>query len=165
MTKERAIHKIEFSIKAYQNLIDNNVSEGEALGDGVQGKWQSDKAPIQSYQEMIDALTMAKEALQEKPHCIATVTLNEEKMREICHEAAQELYKRIEKAFKDRGKARKVLYFGDGYADGHMVYDMAQCPACSKTFEEDYSGWLDPYCSHCGQKLDWGFEEIEEEQP
>lgn len=144
MTKERALHKIEFLIKAYQKL-------------------QPDKAPTQEYQEMIDALTMAKEALKEEPHCIASVTLNEEKMREICHEAAQELYKRIEKAFKDRGKARKVLYFGDGFADGHMVYDMAQCPACSKTFEEDYSGWLDPYCSHCGQKLDWSFEEIEEE--
>lgn len=157
MTKERAIHKIEFSIKAYQNLIDNNVSEGEVLVDGVQGKWQSDKAPIKSYQEMIDALTMAKEALQEKPHCITSVTLNEEKMREICHKAAQELFERINEAFKDRGEAKKVLYFGDA------LDDMAQCPACSKTFKEDYSGWLDPYCSHCGQKLDWGFEEIEKE--
>ncbi|MBQ1572195.1 MAG: DUF551 domain-containing protein [Clostridiales bacterium] len=70
MTKERAIHKIEFSIKAYQNLIDQNVSEGEVLGDGVQGKWQSDKAPIQEYQEMIDALTMAKEALEQEPRWI-----------------------------------------------------------------------------------------------
>lgn len=138
MTREEAIHKTEFLIKAYQNR-------------------QPDKAPIQEYQEMIDALTMAKEALQEKPHCIASVTLNEEKMRELCHEAVQELYKRIEKAFKDRGKARKVLYFGD------VLDDMAQCPNCSKTFREDYSGWLDPYCSHCGQKLDWGFEEIEKE--
>lgn len=157
MTKERAIQKIEFSIKAYQNLIDQNVSEGEVLGNGVQGKWQSDKAPIKSYQEMIDALTMAKEALQEKPHCIASVTLNEEKMREICHKAAQELFERINEAFKDRGEAKKVLYFGDA------LDDMAQCHACSKTFKEDYSGWLDPYCSHCGQKLDWGFEEIEKE--
>lgn len=157
MTKERAIHKIEFSIKAYQNLINQNVSEGEVLIDGVQGKWQSDKAPIKSYQEMIDALTMAKEALQEKPHCIATVTLNEEKMREICHEAAQELFKRIDEAFKDRGKSRKVLYFGD------VLDDIAQCPVCSNTIKKYYGGWLDPYCSHCGQKLDWGFEEIEEE--
>lgn len=163
MTKERAIHKIEFSIKAYQNLINQNVSEGEAIVDGVQGKWQSDKAPIKSYQEMIDALTMAKEALQEKPHCIAAVTLNEEKMRELCHKAAQELFERIDEALKNRETARKVLYFGDGFANGHIVYDMAECPACGKTFEEDYSGWLDPYCSHCGQKLDWGFEEIEEE--
>lgn len=163
MTNERAIHKIEFLIKAYQNLINHMVSEGEVLGDGVQGKWQSDKAPTEEYQAMIDALTMAKEALQEKPHCIASVTLNEEKMREYCNKAAQELFERIDEALKNRETARKVLYFGDGFADGHMVYDMAQCPNCSKTFEEDYSGWLDPYCSHCGQKLDWGFEEIEEE--
>lgn len=86
-------------------------------------------------------------------------------MRELCHKAAQELFERIDEAFKKRETARKVLYSGDGYADGHMVYDMAECPACGKTFEQDYSGWLDPYCSHCGQKLDWSFEEIEEEQP
>lgn len=159
MTKERAIHKIEFSIKAYQNLIDQNVNEGTVLGDGVQGEWQSDKAPIEEYQAMIDALTMAKEALQEKPHCIAAVTLNEEKMRELCHKAAQELFERINEAFKDREEARKVLFFGDA------LDDMAQCPACGITLKKYYGGWLEPYCSHCGQKLDWGFEEIEEEQP
>lgn len=156
MTKERAIHKIEFSIKAYQNLIDQNVNEGTVLGDGVQGKWQSDKTPIKSYQEMIDALAMAKEALQEKPHCIATVTLSEEKMRELCHKAAQELFERINEAFKDREEARKVLFFGD------TLDDMAQCPACGITLKKYYGGWLEPYCSHCGQKLDWGFEESEE---
>lgn len=155
MTRERAIHKIDFSIKAYQNLIDQNVNSGEVLGDGVKGSWESDKAPIQSYQEMIDALKMAKDALQEKPHCIATVTLNEEKMRELCHEAAQELFERINEAFKNRGTATKVIYIGDSNAD------MAQCPACGITFQEHYCGWLEPYCSHCGQKLDWSFEESE----
>lgn len=84
-------------------------------------------------------------------------------LSDIVKAEAQELFERIDEAFKGREEARKVLYSGDGFADGHMVYDMAQCPACGKTFEEDYSGWLDPYCSHCGQKLDWGFEEIEEE--
>lgn len=163
MTRERAIHKIDFSIKAYQNLIDQNVRAGEVLGDGVKGQWKADKAPIQEYQEMIDALTMAKDALQEKPHCIATVTLNDEKMREYCHEAAQKLNERINEEFKNRGKAQKVLYFGDGFADGHIVYDMAECPSCGKTYQEDYSGWLDPYCSHCGQKLDWSYEESVEE--
>lgn len=158
MTRERAIHKIDFSIKAYQNLIDQNVCSGAVYGDGVKGSWESDKAPIQEYQDMIDALKMAKDALQEKPHCIATVKLNEEKMREYCHEAAQELFERINEAFKNRGEAAKVLYFGDG----HNGNDMAQCPACGKTFKEDYSGWLEPYCSHCGQKLDWSFEESEE---
>lgn len=164
MTRERAIQKIDFSIKAYQNLIDQNVSSGEVLGDGVKGSWESDKAPIQSYQDMIDALKMAKDALQEKPHCIASFTFNEEKIRELCHKAAQELYERIDEAFKNRGVAEKVIYAGDGYADGHIVYDMAQCPFCGKTFEEDYSGWLDPYCSHCGQKLDWSYEESVEEK-
>lgn len=157
MTKEQAIHKIECLIEACQYLIGQNVSEVKVLGDGVQEKWQLDKAQIEDYQEMIDALAMAKKALQEKPHCIATVTLNEEKMREMCHEAAQELFKRIDEAFKNRENARKVLFFGD------TLDDMAQCPACGITLKKYYGGWLEPYCSHCGQKLDWGFEEIEEE--
>jgi predicted amidophosphoribosyltransferase len=158
MTREKAIHKIDFSIKAYQNLIDQNVCSGKVLGDGVKGSWKSDKAPLQEYQEMIDALKMAKDALQEKPHCIAAITLSEEKMREYCHEAAQELFERIDEAFKNRGVAEKVKYI----SDGHLMYDMAQCPACGKAFGKDYSEWLDPFCSHCGQKLDWSFEESEE---
>lgn len=162
MTKERAIHKIEFSIKAYQNLIDQNVCSGKVLGDGVKGSWKSDKAPLQEYQEMIDALKMAKDALQEKPHCIAAITLSEEKMREYCHEAAQELFERIDEAFKNRGIAEKVNYYGDGYADGHIVYDCAACPACGYVFEDGDSNWQLPYCSHCGQKLDWSVEESEE---
>lgn len=129
MTRERAIHKIEFSIKAYQNLINQNVSEGKVLGDGVQGKWQADKAPIQEYQEMIDALVMAKEAL------------------------------------KEEWRVKKVNYSGDGYADGHIVYDWAECPSCGRTIENGDSEWEQPFCSHCGQKLDWSFEDSEEEQP
>lgn len=162
MTKERAIHKIEFSIKAYQNLIDQDVCSGEVLGDGVKGSWKSDKAPIQEYQDMIDALKMAKDALQEKPQCIATVTLSEEKTREICQEAAQKLFERINETYKYRSIAEKVQYYGDGYADGHIVYDRAACPACDYVFEDGDSNWQQPYCSHCGQKLDWGFEESED---
>lgn len=154
MTRERAIHKIDFSIKAYQNLIDQNVCSGEMLGDGVKGSWESDKAPIQSYQDMIDALKMAKDALQEKPHCIATITLNEEKMREICHEAAQELRERIDEAFKNRGVAAKVIY---------SDHDTAQCPACGYEFQDGFREWRLSYCAHCGQKLDWSYAESEEE--
>lgn len=157
MTRERAIHKIDFSIKAYQNLIDQNVCSGEVLGDGVKGSWESDIAPIREYQEMIDALKMAKDALQEKPQCIATLTLSEEKTREICQEAAQKLFERINETYKYRSIAEKVKYIGDSNVD------TAQCPVCGKTFKDDYSGWLDPYCSHCGQKLDWSFEESVEE--
>lgn len=163
MTRERAIHKIDFSIKAYQNLIDQNVNSGEVLGDGVKGSWESDKAPIQEYQDMIDALKMAKDALQEKPHCIAALTLSEEKTREICHEAAQELLKQINEAYKNRGVATKVNYFGyDSAKTGGMVYDLAECPSCGHAFYEVDSDWKQPFCSHCGQKLDWSFEESEE---
>lgn len=162
MTRERAIHKIEFSIKAYQNLINQNVSEGKVLGDGVQGKWQADKAPIQEYQEMIDALVMAKEALKEEARVIDTL---DDIMREICHQEAQDLHKWIMEEAKKKSSVKKVNYTGDGYADGHIVYDWAECPSCGRTFENGDSEWEQPFCSHCGQKLDWSFEEIEEEQP
>ena len=52
-----------------------------------------------------------------------------------------------------------VLYSGDGYADGYMVYDMAECPNCGYEYEEDDKDWKEPFCPHCGQVLDWGMDE------
>lgn len=109
MTQERAIHKIEFSIKAYQNLIDQNVSEGEVLGNGVQGKWQSDKAPIQEYQEMIDALTMAKEALEQEPkrgHWI-----NKNHLFETCSAECSSCHKRSNGYVHDNGFSLECKYY------------------------------------------------------
>lgn len=31
---------------------------------------------------------------------------------------------------------KMVLYSGDGYADGYMVYDMAECPSCGYEYED-----------------------------
>lgn len=50
---------------------------------------------------------------------------------------------------------RKVLYEGDGYADGYIVYDMARCPNCDRVFDEDQDTWEATYCPDCGQRLDW----------
>jgi hypothetical protein len=50
---------------------------------------------------------------------------------------------------------KTVLYSGDGYADGEMVYDMAECPNCGWEFEEGDKDWEEPYCCHCGQQLEW----------
>ncbi|MBR2551019.1 MAG: hypothetical protein IKE92_13575 [Clostridiales bacterium] len=60
MTYEEVIKKLNFLIRSYQNLIDNQVSEGEIVGPGVKGTWKADTPIIESYQNMIEALTLAK---------------------------------------------------------------------------------------------------------
>ena len=46
-------------------------------------------------------------------------------------------------------------YEGDGYADGHLVYDTAYCPNCRHGFEEGANDWSSAFCPDCGQALDW----------
>ena len=50
---------------------------------------------------------------------------------------------------------QKPVLAGDGYADGHPVYDTAYCPICNHEFEEGINDWGSKYCSDCGQALDW----------
>lgn len=51
---------------------------------------------------------------------------------------------------------RWVLYEGDGYADGKMVYDTATCPNCGHEFDEGDSNWQEAcFCPNCGQALRW----------
>ena len=40
----------------------------------------------------------------------------------------------IQKAYElgNAEEPKTVLYSGDGYADGYMVYDMAECPNCGQ---------------------------------
>lgn len=47
--------------------------------------------------------------------------------------------------------------WGDGYADGHPVCDMWECPGCGKNYELEYDEH--DYCPNCGQKIDWKREE------
>ena len=56
---------------------------------------------------------------------------------------------------------REVLYSGDGYADGYMVYDMAECPNCGYEYEDGDKDWGLSYCPNCGQKLNWESEDKE----
>lgn len=50
---------------------------------------------------------------------------------------------------------RSPLYYGDGYSEGKMVYDSAECPNCGYIYDEGNQVWGEPYCPHCGQALDW----------
>lgn len=40
---------------------------------------------------------------------------------------------------------------GDGYADGHLVYDTYECPHCGEHYELDYDRY--EYCPNCGQHM------------
>lgn len=91
---------------------------------------------IAEYQE---AKTVAVQALEEVQQYCAIGTLEE------CRAAVE------------KQTAKKPDYEGDGYADGHLVYDTWICPCCGKHYEVDYDNYN--YCPDCGQKLDWSDEE------
>ena len=61
------------------------------------------------------------------------------------------------RAAMEKQKAKKPDFEGDGYADGHLVYDTWICPCCGKHYEVDYDDY--DFCPNCGQKLDWSDEE------
>jgi PHP family Zn ribbon phosphoesterase len=49
-----------------------------------------------------------------------------------------------------------VNYSYDGYADGHPVLDMAECPSCGEQFEDGDNIFQNAnYCPKCGQKIKW----------
>lgn len=91
---------------------------------------------ITEYQE---AKTVAVQALEEIQQYRAIGTLEE------CRAAVE------------KQTAKKPDYEGDGYADGHLVYDTWICPCCGKHYEVDYDNYN--YCPDCGQKIDWSDEE------
>lgn len=53
---------------------------------------------------------------------------------------------------------KHVIYSGDGYADGSIVYDMAECPNCGYEYEESDHDWEMPFCPNCGCSLLWEME-------
>lgn len=56
----------------------------------------------------------------------------------------------------DRDKPLKVELVGDGYDNGHLVYDFGECPNCGRAIEIDYEEHY-KYCPTCGQRLDWSY--------
>lgn len=53
----------------------------------------------------------------------------------------------------EKQRAKKPNLEGDGYADGHMVYDTWICPCCGISYEIDYDDYK--YCPDCGQHIHW----------
>ena len=73
-----------------------------------------------------------------------TPTSGYEMLREALEMATEALKKDI---------AAKPDLEGDGYADGHLVYDTWICPTCGRDYEMDYQEY--ERCPHCGQLIDW----------
>ena len=73
------------------------------------------------------------------------------------HRQAFEIGIKAIKALEQEPKT--VLYSGDGYANGYMVYDMAECPNCGYEYEDGDKDWGLSFCPSCGQKLNWKSED------
>ncbi len=59
------IHKLEFSINAYQNLLDTNVQEGIVIGPCDIGTWHADTPLNKAYSDMIEALQISKKIAEQ----------------------------------------------------------------------------------------------------
>lgn len=55
---------------------------------------------------------------------------------------------------------KMVNYTANGYSNGELVYDEAECPNCGNDdFEDGIGNWGCNYCPECGQALKWEEEE------
>lgn len=52
---------------------------------------------------------------------------------------------------KERNREQQTEIIGDGYSDGHLVYDTYICPNCGKQYELEYEEYN--YCPECGQHM------------
>lgn len=76
----------------------------------------------------------------------------------------EETFKLVKEAMEKAAPEVPDVY-GDGFADGELVYDTYICPYCNEHYEVDYEEY--DYCPNCGQAIDlvnaWATdEEIEE---
>lgn len=94
--------------------------------------------PTSGYYMLREALDMAISALEEIQQYRSIGTVEE------CRAAVE------------KQNPKTPDYEGDGYADGHMVYDTWICPNCGERYEVDYDNY--DFCPNCGQAIDWGEE-------
>lgn len=141
---------VEMAIKALTEIQQYRVIE-KRLDDMFGGQ-----LPLEHYVDRLD------EKLKEpgKPHPVNA--------RILTYEDADmwEAYKAIGtpeecRAALEKQKAKIADLFGDGYADGHLVYDTYECPNCGAHYELDYNRY--EYCPNCGQHMKIEYEGDENE--
>lgn len=88
MTYEEAIKKINFLIGGYQMLIDENIGNGDVVGHGVRGTWQSETSCIDAYKDLINACKTAKQAIEKQipkeHHHTRVIAVNADIRESIC---------------------------------------------------------------------------------
>ena len=131
--------------------------------------WESKSSTLRAFEEAIKAL----EEVQRWHTSVVNPNIKNEfanRSTQICvncdhkDEYIEELEAEVEeyraigtleecRAAMEKQTAKRPDYEGDGYADGHLVYDTWICPCCGKHYEVDYDEY--DFCPDCGQKLDW----------
>lgn len=109
----------------------------------------------EKYQDALDRIGSDATNYHLSFSALSSAIISQEKETMADRELLQELV--------DREKPRYVNYEYDGYADGCPVYDTARCPECGRYFDLDYEEKCN-YCPDCGQRLNWEFRELEDEE-
>lgn len=63
----------------------------------------------------------------------------------------------------NRATKTKPEYWSDSVEeDGQIIFDHWNCPSCHHEYELDYE--QHDFCPHCGQAIDWTWDNEEEEE-
>jgi len=94
-------------------------------------------------------------------------TLREEAQKQPISSLASTMFivRCFEKALEmvEKQVPRELTYSADGYSEGELVYDNAECPVCGHSFEKHTEGWGCAACPDCTQVLDWN-DKMEDEK-
>ena len=159
MTENEAINEL-YDI---QNQFERSVLGAECNDEYAKEALRDNKRAVKSIKMAVSALKEIQkyraigtvEVLKKAEGCITLVKRNKtlERMIDECMEyekigTVEECREAVEKQ-----KPKVPDYEGDGYADGHMVYDTWICPGCGECYEADYDDY--DYCPNCGQAIQW----------
>lgn len=101
MTNEEAIKHLEYSKKAYQNLIDNDVRKVEAIGKDLRMEFKSASILEDCYKVSRDSLDMGIKALKK-------MELQDKELKNLKKEIADNAWDYI-----DAGQNKKCVFLDD----------------------------------------------------